>query len=55
MLQIALVADEHDGHVGVAILPRLLQPSSEVVEAFSAGDVIHKQCPGGGDEVVMGW
>jgi hypothetical protein len=53
MLQIALVADEHDGHVGVAILPCLLQPAPEVVEALSAGDVIYKQCPCGDDEVVM--
>ena len=31
-LQITLVADEHDDHVGVGVLPRVLQPGRQVVE-----------------------
>jgi hypothetical protein len=32
--EIALVADEHDGHVGVGMLPRILQPACQVVECL---------------------
>ena len=32
--EITLVADEHDSHVGVGMLPRILQPAGQVVEGF---------------------
>ncbi len=32
--EIALVADEHDGHVGVGVLPSILQPAGQVVECL---------------------
>jgi hypothetical protein len=32
--QVALVANEHDGHVGVCMLPGILQPACQVVEGF---------------------
>merc|ERR1719232_161715 len=32
VLQIALVTNEHDGHVLVAVLTRLLEPTAQVVE-----------------------
>lgn len=41
--QILLVANEHDGHVGVGILSSIFQPAGKVVECFTAGNVIHQQ------------
>jgi hypothetical protein len=32
--QVAFVADEHDGHVGVCVLSRILQPAGQVIECF---------------------
>ena len=42
--QVALVADEHDGHVGVCVLPGILQPACQVVEGFppAAHELNHK-------------
>jgi len=33
--EVALVADEHDCHVGVGVLPRVLQPARQVVEGLA--------------------
>ena len=44
MLQIRLVTDEHNGHVGVAVRQRFVQPPAEVVERLPAGDVVNEQC-----------
>ncbi len=32
--EVALVADEHDGHVGVGVLAGVLQPARQVVECL---------------------
>ena len=32
--EITLVADEHDSHVGVGMLPGILQPAGQVVKGF---------------------
>ena len=32
--QIALVANEHDGHVWIGMLPCIFQPGGEMVESF---------------------
>ena len=37
-----LVSNEHDDHVGVGMLPRVLQPRRQVVESVSPGDVVHQ-------------
>lgn len=42
-----LVADEHNDHIAVTVLPRILQPGGKVVESLTPCDVIHKQCAGG--------
>jgi hypothetical protein len=41
--QIGLVANEHDSHIGVGMLPRILQPACQVVEGFPTRDVIDQQ------------
>lgn len=41
-----LVANEHNDHVAVTMLPRILQPGGQVVESLSPCDVVHKQCAG---------
>ena len=33
--EVALIADEHDGHVGVGVLPRVFQPARQVVERLA--------------------
>lgn len=35
-----LVSDEHDDHVAVAVLPRVLQPGRQVVEGVPSGDIV---------------
>jgi len=45
-LEIALVANEHDDHVTVAVLPGVLQPGGQVVKGVSASDIIHQQSSG---------
>ena len=42
-LEVALVADEHDGGVRVAVEARLLEPAREVVEGLAPRDVVHEQ------------
>lgn len=46
VLQIALVADQHDDHVRVGVLTRLFQPPREVVERLAPCDVVHQQRAG---------
>eukprot|EP00290_Baffinella_frigidus_P005168 CAMPEP_0180134656 /NCGR_PEP_ID=MMETSP0986-20121125/10299_1 /TAXON_ID=697907 /ORGANISM="non described non described, Strain CCMP2293" /LENGTH=208 /DNA_ID=CAMNT_0022075073 /DNA_START=132 /DNA_END=759 /DNA_ORIENTATION=- len=43
VLEVALVPDEHDGHVGVGVLQRVLKPRRQVVERLSPRDVVHQQ------------
>ena len=35
-----LVSDEHDDHVAVAVLPRVLQPGRQVVEGVPGNNII---------------
>ena len=37
--EVALVADQHDGHVGVGVLPGILQPAGEMVEGFPPAQI----------------
>ena len=43
MLQIALVADEHDDDVRVCVVPELLQPPRDVRVRLVFRDVVHEQ------------
>mmetsp|Transcript_23456 Transcript_23456/g.69088 ORF Transcript_23456/g.69088 Transcript_23456/m.69088 type:complete len:208 (-) Transcript_23456:116-739(-) len=43
VLKVRLVADEHDGHVGVGVLARVLEPRGEVVEGLPARDVVDEE------------
>lgn len=47
MLQIVLVANEHNDHVGLGVLTGLLQPPPQVLEGVPPGDVVDKESPGG--------
>ena len=40
---IPLVPDEHDDHVGVGVLPRVLEPRGQVVERVPPRDVIDQE------------
>merc|ERR1719198_199174 len=42
-LEVALVANKHDDHVGVGVLPGLFKPACEVVEGITSGDIIDQQ------------
>ena len=44
--QVALVPDEHDGHIRVAVLLSLSKPSVQVVEGLSPGDIVDQQSTG---------
>ncbi len=37
--EVTLVADQHDGHVGVGVLPGILQPAGKMVEGFPPAGV----------------
>lgn len=37
VIEVALVADQHDGHVGVGMLTGILEPRAKVVEGLTAG------------------
>ena len=43
MVQIRLVANQHDHHVRGSILPGLRQPLGELCERLAARNIIHKQ------------
>lgn len=43
-LQVALIADQHDHHVRIAVLSSVLQPGGQVIERVSSGDVVDQQC-----------
>ena len=43
MLQIALVADEHDDDVRIGVVTELLQPSCDVHVRCVLGDVVDKE------------
>ena len=43
VLEIAFVTDEHDGHVVVRVLPRVFEPSVQVIERLSPSHVIDEQ------------
>jgi len=42
--EVTLVANEHDGHVGVGMLPGIVQPAGQVVESLTpaSADVRHR-------------
>lgn len=42
-IQITLVADQHDDHVRVGVLPGVLEPGRQVVERLAARNVVHEQ------------
>lgn len=42
-IQIALVAYQHNDHVRVRVLTRILQPGGQVVEGLPSRDVVHQQ------------
>ena len=44
VIKVRLVADEHDGHVAVAVVPSVVQPRDEVVERL-APETAHKYRP----------
>lgn len=41
--QIRLVANKHDGHVGVSMLLSIFKPGVQMVECLSPANVVHKQ------------
>lgn len=43
--QVALVSNEHDGHVGVCVLAGVFKPACEMVERLTSGDVVHEESP----------
>ena len=47
-----LVADEHDDHVGVGVLPGVLEPRGQVVEGVPPRDVVDEE--GAGRTAVVG-
>jgi hypothetical protein len=52
MLQIALVADEHDDNVGVCVVAKLLEPSLDVGVRWLLGDVVHQEGSDGASVVT---
>jgi len=51
-VQVALVADQHDHHVRIGVLARILQPGGQVVEGLPPCDVVYQQ--GAGGSAVVG-
>ena len=51
-VKIALIANQHDGHVGVTVLLHLFQPSGQMSERVSPGDIVYKE--GTGSASVVG-
>ena len=43
VVQIRLVADQHNHHVGGSVLTRLGQPLRQLSEGFTAGNIVHKK------------
>ena len=43
MLEITLVADEHDDNVGVGMVPEFLQPPHHIGVRGMLGDIVHQQ------------
>lgn len=43
-VQVALIANEHDRHIGVAVLLDFLQPSGEMGEGIPPRDVVDEEC-----------
>ena len=54
MLEIALVADEHDDDVRVGVVTELLQPPRDVDVRRMLGDVVDEQCTDG-TPVISGY
>ena len=46
VVEVALVTNKHDGHLGVSILADLFQPARQVVESVAPRDVIHEKSAG---------
>ena len=49
---VPLVPDEHDDHVGVGVLPGVLEPRGQVVEGVPPRDVVDEE--GAGRATVVG-
>lgn len=43
VIEIALVSNQHYCHVGIRMLPRIFQPTRQVVECFAPGDIVDQQ------------
>ena len=43
MLQIALVANQHDDDVGVGVIPKLLKPSRDVLVSLVLADIVDEE------------
>ena len=54
VLQIVLVADQHNYHVALAVLPGLLEPSRQMLEGVPPRYVVHEKGPGGPSVVRPG-
>eukprot|EP00215_Chloropicon_roscoffensis_P008709 CAMPEP_0196639540 /NCGR_PEP_ID=MMETSP1085-20130531/2100_1 /TAXON_ID=41879 ORGANISM="Pycnococcus sp, Strain CCMP1998" /NCGR_SAMPLE_ID=MMETSP1085 /ASSEMBLY_ACC=CAM_ASM_000807 /LENGTH=223 /DNA_ID=CAMNT_0041968585 /DNA_START=143 /DNA_END=815 /DNA_ORIENTATION=+ len=50
--QVRLVADEHDGHIRVRVLPGVVKPGRQGVEGLPPGDVVHQKRPRGAPVVT---
>ena len=42
-IQVTLISDKHDRHIGVSVLFDLLEPSGQVREGVPPSDVVHEQ------------
>lgn len=45
-VQVTLISDQHDGHVGVSVLLDFFEPSGEVGECVPSRDVVDEECAG---------
>mmetsp|Transcript_14976 Transcript_14976/g.31771 ORF Transcript_14976/g.31771 Transcript_14976/m.31771 type:complete len:163 (+) Transcript_14976:552-1040(+) len=43
MLQIILIPNQHNDHIALTVLPRLLKPSTQVLEGVSTRDVVDEE------------
>lgn len=55
MLQVALVANEHNNDVGVSVVAEFLQPPSDVDVGRMLGDVVDQQSTDGTSVITKGW
>lgn len=46
-LQVALISNEHDGHVGVGVLPRIVKPRRQVAKRVTSVARDRRESQGG--------